>query len=54
MEKDPSYEVAQAVRALCTVMARTTTDSTEVRIAKEVFRWSAVIAGAAVVAVAVL
>lgn len=35
-------------------MAPQPTDATEVRVAKEIFRWSSVIAGAAAVAVAVL
>lgn len=54
MENNPNYEVAiGAVRHLFTLMAPTNADPTEVRIAKEVFRWSSVAAGAAVVVVVV-
>lgn len=55
MENNPNYETAiSAARRLFTFMARTATDPTEKRIAKEIFRWSSVAAGAAVVAVVVL
>ncbi|WP_157371021.1 hypothetical protein [Arthrobacter sp. Leaf141] len=55
MENNANYEtVISGVRQLFTLMARTNTDKIEVRIAKEIFRWSSVVAGAAVVAVAVL
>jgi hypothetical protein len=54
MEMNPNYEmVSRAVLQLCPVMARTSTDSTETRIAKSVFRWSLAVAGAAVVVVVV-
>ena len=45
---------ASGVRQIYDAMAPRPTDSTEVRIAKEVFRWSSVVAGAAAVAVVVL
>jgi anti-sigma-K factor RskA len=52
VENDPNYEAAiRATRRLCTAMARSSTDATEVRIAKEAFRWSIAVAGAAVLAV---
>jgi anti-sigma-K factor RskA len=54
MEMNPNYEmVSRTVRQLCPVMARTSSDSTEIRIAKSVFRWSLAVAGAAVVVVVV-
>lgn len=55
MENEPTNEMAiLAARRLFTLTARTNTDPTEVRIAKVIFRWSSVAAGAAVVAVVVL
>jgi hypothetical protein len=45
---------ATGVRQFYDEMATKEADSTEVRIAKEVFRWSSAVAGAAVVAVMVL
>jgi hypothetical protein len=46
--------VASKVRQFYDDMAPRGSDSTEVRVAKEVFRWSSVVAGAAFVAVVVL
>jgi hypothetical protein len=55
MQKNQDYEVAVwALHRIRTMMARTATDSTEVRIAKEVFRWTSLASGAAIVAVVVL
>lgn len=55
MENNPNYDTAiLAARRLFTLMARTNADPTEVRVAKEIFRWSSLAAGAAVVAVVVL
>lgn len=45
---------AAGARQFYDVMAPKETDSTEVRIAKEVFRWSSAVAGSAAVAVVVL
>lgn len=45
---------AAGVRQFYDEMAPKETDSTEVRVAKEVFRWSSAVAGAAVAAVVVL
>lgn len=45
---------AAGVRRFYDQMAPRESDSTEVRVAKEVFRWSSAVAGAAAVAVAVL
>lgn len=45
---------AAGVRQFYDDMASSETDSTEVRVAKEVFRWSSAVAGAAAVAVIVL
>jgi len=45
---------AAGVRQLYDEMAPKEADSTEVRVAKEVFRWSSAVAGAAAVAVIVL
>lgn len=45
---------ASEARQFYDEMAPMETDSTEVRIAKEVFRWSSAVAGAAAVAVVVL
>ena len=45
---------AAGVRQFYDQMAPKETDSTEVRVAKEVFRWSSAAAGAAAVAVIVL
>lgn len=45
---------AAGVRQFYDAMAAQKTDSTEVRIAKEVFRWSSAAAGAAAIAVMVL
>lgn len=47
------HDVVAAVRPLLTMMARTGADSTRMRIAKEVFRWSSVATVASVVVVAV-
>ncbi|WP_454295878.1 hypothetical protein [Salana multivorans] len=47
-------EAASGVRRFYDQMAPEVTDSTEVRVAKEVFRWSSAVAGAALVAVVVL
>lgn len=55
MENNPNYEMSLATaRRLFTFMARSQADPMEKRIAKEIFRWSSVAAGAAVVAVVVL
>lgn len=55
MENNPNYEKAiWAARRLFTLMARTSADPTGKRIAKEIFRWSSLAAGSAVVAVLVL
>lgn len=55
MKENPNDEVADwTVRRLVTLMARTDADSIERQIAKEIFRWSSLVAGAAVVAVVVL
>lgn len=45
---------AAGVRQFYDEMAPKETDSTEVRVAKEVFRWSSAVVGAAAVAVIVL
>jgi hypothetical protein len=45
---------AAGVRQFYDDMAPSDTDSTEVRVVKEVFRWSSAVAGAAAVAVLVL
>jgi hypothetical protein len=50
----PAVGNAAAARQFYDEMAPRETDSTEVRIAKEVFRWSSAVAGAAAVAVVVL
>ena len=47
-------KAAAGVRQFYDEMAPKDTDSTEVRVAKEVFRWSSAVAGAAAVAVIVL
>lgn len=45
---------AAGVRGFYDEMAPRSTDSTEVRVAKEVFRWGSAVTGAAAVAVVVL
>lgn len=47
-------KAAGGVRRFYDEMAPREADSTEVRVAKEVFRWSSAVAGAAAVAVVVL
>ncbi|MDR6793035.1 Tfp pilus assembly protein PilX [Pseudarthrobacter oxydans] len=55
MESNTNYDMAfSAARRLFTFMGRAGTDPTEVRVAKEIFRWTAAAAGASVVAVVVL
>lgn len=54
MNNSANYDTAVlTVRQLCTLMAPASTDSTEIRIAKAIFRWASVAAGAAVIAVVV-
>jgi hypothetical protein len=45
---------AAGVRQFYDEMAPKETDSTEIRVAKEVFRWSSAVAGAAAVAMTIL
>lgn len=50
----PIGNAASGVRQSYDEMSPKETDSTEVRVAKEVFRWSSAVAGAAAAAVVVL
>lgn len=54
MENYPNYDMAIGeARRLSAFMARTSTDTTGVRIPKVIFRWTIIAAGASVVAVVV-